>query len=269
MWLKYILNNILIYYLPIAITLTLGIIAIKIIKKKLFIIIVSNTILLLTIIIITLCLIPPTKPLQVEIALYSLTKLPDDVYTLKNLVSENSKEFLSISNKLGDIKTLPEVNSGDEIQIRLKLNRKASLYLFHFDTTSISLRQLFPSSDIKFNNPLPADSWIELPANRKSWTVDQNPGIEIFLIFVSSKDSPQAFNRINKLLASVKSNYKDRFLMLKQFDLELLSIGSYYQVSNGELAHNLSCTSPTKVTTLILCGKYMDDLLFWQYIQHK
>ena len=98
------------------------------------------------------------------------------------LLGEGSPLFLGLEPKYGELKGIPVVYSGEQPQMRIRLNRKGYLYIFHFDfdTTFTTVRQLFPADEIHGSNPVQSDYWVEIPPGLKTWQFDAKPGFEFF-----------------------------------------------------------------------------------------
>jgi hypothetical protein len=271
MWLEHLLGNLLIFFLPSVIAWTVGILALSIVpqsSKKKFIV-WGDVGILGFVIMISYFTAPEPEPLQMEIAFYALQKKQDNVYALNNLLVEENPEYLGLTDTLGYFRKLPVARSGEELKIRLRLNQDAHIYIFHFDTTEIELRQIFPAQNIDMRNPLHAESWIELPSPISTWTLDTEPGLEAFVIFATKQESNEVREDISKLLQNVKGKTIHGMAMIQKLDRNFVDFWTSFLVKSDELVHGIYGASPKSLTTRIYRGREKHKLMIWQYVQHN
>jgi Domain of unknown function (DUF4384) len=274
MWLNDLLKNLLPFFLGIVASWTASMFAVKnkALRKRLIIWgNITIVLIFLAVSVISFLTAPSIEPLQAEIAFYALHEKPDETYELYNLLgeAETSPKYLGLTDSLGHVKGLPIANSGDGIQIRVKLNRKGYLYIFHFDTTAMTLRQLFPTIEMAITNPLPAESWIELPSPEDVWTLDSKTSLEAFLIMANKSAREDIQISLNGFLERIKTEKTDRLSMIQKFEQELSALGSCFYLRSGELSHGLHSASPPLVKTRTFRGKEEKTLMLWQLVQHK
>ena len=120
MWFDYLLKNILIFFLPVAIPSTIALLAIEKFRKRIQLIILGNIFIFIIIVLYTIISFPKPDPLIAEVAFYALEKKPAGGYLIRNLLGESSSSYLGLEKSLEQIEHLPIVNSGEGIQMRIK-----------------------------------------------------------------------------------------------------------------------------------------------------
>ncbi len=269
MLLKTILNNLLISFLPLAISSTIAILAIEKIRAKRKIVLWGNLALFIIVIIYSVITCPEPQPLQVEWAFYALKEEAIGSYELRTLLGEGKPPFLGLEPKYGEVKGIPEVYSGEQAQMRIRLNRKGYVYIFHFDTTFTAVRQLFPAEEIHQTNPVKSDYWIEIPSGAKTWQFDKKVGLEIFLCYISLKRSDDIKQNITNIIDIVKKSSANKNAILDSLQNQLLALAPIHFISSGEYEHNLTGISPFKVKTCLYQAQDKGSALLLQFVWHK
>lgn len=264
-----ILKNLIYYYLPITIPATITLLTIKKIKARKKYILWGNLVLFIIVIIYSVITSPKPDPLQVEWAFYTLKQKAIGSYEMHTLLGEGSPTFLGLENEYGELKGIPIVHSGEEAQMRIRLNRKGYVYIFHFDTTFTTVRQLFPSEEIQGSNHVQADCWIEVPPGIKTWRFDEKPGLEVFLCYVGLKKSKEIKESISSLIDSVVKRSANRTEILDTLQNQLLALAPIHFISSGEYEHNLTGVTPYKVKTCIYQAQDKQSVLLLQFVWHK
>jgi len=269
MLIKHILQNILLYFLPLAVPSTVGLLAIEVVRKRWKLVAFGNAVVLMLVVFYSVLTRPAHIPLQVEWAFYAMHEKPDSTYDLWTLLGEGEPTFLGLEDQLGEIKGLPIVHTGDHSQMRIRLNRKGYIYVFHFDTTFSQVRQLLPSDDVQLSNPVPSDSWIELPSSSATWKLDPNPGIEVFLAYVSSKESYDIGEEVERIVEEARKGSVRSAAVLKNVQQRLKALGPCNPTISGEVAHNLTGVTPPKVRTYAYRAEDGRTALLCQFVRHE
>ena len=211
MVIKHILHYILLYFLPVAAPATAALLAIGSIRRRWKWIVFGNVLFLIFIMTYSIVTCPVANPLLAEWAFYTLELKPDGTYAMRSLLCQGDPAFLGVREDV--MKELPIAHSGDQTQMRFRLNRQAYVYVFHFDTTFSKARQLFPTEDAKISNPMPSDVWVEIPSSKGVWTFDQNPGIEGFVAFVSTKKPTNIQDKVKEIIEEARTAHADTVLL--------------------------------------------------------
>lgn len=267
--LGHIMKSILVYFLPLAIPSTIALLVSERIRAKKGIVLWGNLFVFLFVFTYSLLTLLPEKPLQVELAFYALHEKPDNTYELRSLLGQGVPEFLGIEKELGEVKGVPIARSGEQSQMRLKLNRKGYAYVFHLDTTFAEVRQLFPSEEVQQSNPVPSDSWIGLPSSVSTWKFDQKPGLEVFLAYISSKESNDIKAEIVQIVEEAKRSSADRAAVLENLKQRFTALAPCSPTSSGEFVHNLTGVLPHKVKTYAYQAQDGQCALVCQFVLHK
>lgn len=269
MILEHIMKNILYYFLPLAVSSTIALLTSEKIRARKKIVFWGNLLLFVFVITFSLLTRPAETPLQAEWAFYALHDKPGGKYELRTLLGEGAPSFLGLEDKLWEIKGVPIVHSGEESQMRLRVNRKGYLYVFHFDSTFAEMRQLFPSKDIQRSNPVPSDSWVELPTGAKTWRFDKNPGLEVFLAYISTKESNDIRERIWGIVEDVRKGSAGRITMLQNLLQRLEALAPSNYTFSGQLRHNLMGVIPQTVKTFAYQAQDGRSALLCQFVKHE
>jgi len=210
-----------------------------------------------------------SKPLEVELAFYALNEKPNNTYELGSLLGKGTPQFLGLDKKIAEIKGVPTVFSKEQSQMRIKLNRKGYVYVFHFDTTFTEVRQLFPADEILETNPIPSDGWLELPSTDSAWHFDNKPGLEIFLVYASSKESNNIRNKIVKIIDQAKTSSAGLEITLQRLKHEFETFAPCNPTKSGEFVHNLTGVIPASVKTFAFQAKDRRSALIYQFVYHR
>jgi hypothetical protein len=134
MILKHFINDLLVYFFPASIALTITIIAIERLRTK-KIVLWTNISLFIFVMFCSLFTIPPKKNLIAEFAFFSFTNDFAHIYDLNSDSQKKPPEFLSVKQVPDhlDTKKFPVVHSGESARMKLKLNQKAYVYILHAD----------------------------------------------------------------------------------------------------------------------------------------
>lgn len=269
MILEHIMKNILYYFLPLAISSTIALLSSKKIRSRKQILFWGNLVFFIFVITFSVLTRPAEKPLQTEWSFYALHDKPDATYELHTLLGEGTPTFLGLNESLGEIEGVPTVHSGEQAQIRLKLNRKGYVYVFHFDTTFTEIRQLFPSKNIQQSNPVSSDSWVELPTGAKTWTFNNIPGVEVFLVYVSTKESNDIRERIGEIVEDVRTSSADRATILENLLQRLEALAPSNRTLSGQFRHNLTGVVPPTVKSFAYQAQDGRSVLLYQFVKHE
>lgn len=273
MILEHILKNILYYFLPIVIPSTIAVIASEKIHQKRKIIFLGNSLLFIFIIVFSLVTRPPGASLEVELAFYALREGPGGSYELRSLIGAGIPSLLGIDLETGKIKGVPVVHSGEQFQMRLKLNRKAYMYIFQVYINTASpdlkseLRQRFPSEKPHQLNPVSSDGWLEVPSTDGTWRFGQKPGIEIFLVYVSTRSFDGIKGEIERILEKTR-NLTDRETILESLQQSLRALAPCLPKTSGMFEHNLKSVIPGEVKTYSYQAQNGKTALLCQFIRH-
>ena len=264
-----ILKNLIYYFLPIAIPASIALLVIKNKKTRTTLILWWNLVLIIIIITYSVITYPKSKPLQVEWAFYAIKEEAIGKYELHTLLGEGKPAFLGLEKEYSEMKGIPAVFSGQVAQMRIRLNRKGYVYIFHFDTTFESLRQLFPADEIRRSNPVQSDFWLEIPPEIKTWQFDTKPGLEVFLCYVSLKKSNSINEDISSIINSVSKSSVNKSAVLDSVQNQLHSLAPRHFISSGEYEHNLTGVTPYKVKTSIYQALDKESVSLLQFVWHK
>jgi len=257
------------YLLTIIIPNTIALIAIKNKNLRMKIILWGNLALFIIVIFYSVITCPKPQPLQVEWAFYALKEEAIGSYGMHSLLGEGKPKFLGLEPKYGELKGIPEVYSGEQAQMRFKLNRKGYVYIFHFDTTFTEVRQLFPADEIQGSNPVQSDYWVEIPPGAKTWKFDETPGLEVFFCYVSLKKSDDIKKNIINIIDAARISSANKIAMLDSLQNQLLKLAPIHFISSGEYEHNLTGVSPSKVKTCIYQAQDKGSALLLQFVWHR
>lgn len=269
MLLRIILNNLLISFLPLAISSTIAILAIEKIRAKRNLILWGNIALFIIVISYSVITCPTPEALQVEWAFYALKEEGIGSYEIHSLLGEGSPSLLGLENEYGKLKGIPVVYSGEHAQMRFKLNRKGYIYIFHFDTSFTAIRQLFPAEEIHRSNPIQSDYWVEIPPRVKTWQFDANPGLEVFLCYVGLKKSDDIKENITNIINAATKSSAQKKAILDSLQNQLIALAPIHFISSGEYEHNLTGVTPSKVKTCICQSQDKESALLLQFVWHK
>ncbi|MGA1871403.1 MAG: DUF4384 domain-containing protein [bacterium] len=266
--LKYVIKT-LYYYLPVAISSTIGLLTSQKVRSKKKIILTINIVLFLSAIIYSFVIYPGKTPLQCEFAFYSLEKVSKWRYKQASLLSEGTPVFLGLKEKQGEIKGIPIVQSDNGFQMRLKLNKKGYVYIFHLDSNIFNLRQLFPSEDVQQQNPIAPDAWIVLPSEERKWELDEKSGIELFIAYFSVRKSNKIKREIEEIIKGLKGGSIDRESMLKTMQKELKAFAPYNFERTEALKHNMNSVMPKEIKICVYKAQNSQELLLSQFLWHE
>jgi hypothetical protein len=266
---KQIMKDLLYYFLPLAVPSTIALITSEKIRAKKKVILLGNLSLLVFVTAFSLISLPNKTPLQAEWAFYVLKDKHDNSYELRSLLGEGTPTFLGLENQHGEVKGVPVVYSGEQSQIRIRLNHKGYVYVFHFDTYFRKVRQLFPSDDVHLSNPVISNSWIALPSSVKTWRFDQKTGIEGFLVYISSNEPSDIKLTINNLAETVIKEGGGEALILRRLQQKLRALAPCNLTGNGELEHNLNGVIPRDTETHIYKAQDGKSAIIIQFLRHE
>jgi hypothetical protein len=269
MFLKHILHNIVVYFLPVALPSTAALIAVEAVRKHWKLVALVNSLLLTFVIFYSALTLPPEIPLEVEWAFYAMHQSPGSTYQARNLLGQAEPGFLGLIDTLGWVDGIPTVYSGDQSQMRFKLNRKGYLYAFHFDTTFSEVRQLFPSKDVKLTNPVQENVWLEFPSKHGTWRFDQKPGLEVFLVYVSSKPSDHIPVKVKEMIEQSTKASVNKAGILEDLRRRLKAFADCNATGSGALAHELTSVKPPKVTTYSYQAQDKRSVLLSCFVRHE
>lgn len=272
MLIKHVLTNLMYFFLPVLGGSILALATNRvppIWKKRILLLCLLSFIGVIAVSIVTA---PSPESLQVEWAFYSLSENPDSTYDLQTLLGAEEPdeiELLGVRDTLGRIKGLPVVQSGDHAQMRVKPNRRSYVHIFHFDSTFGEVRRLFPSADIDVTNPIPSGSWAEFPVGTDSWTFDQMPGLEMFVVYVSTKESSQVETMIRKIVQQAADSLDVWSERADHVRNRLRSLGRCSSVSPGEYVHNMAGVIQPGVRSFGFQTHNGESAVLLQMVQHQ
>lgn len=132
-----------------------------------------------------------------------------------------------------------------------------------------SNKQLFPSGKIQQSNPVQSNYWVEIPSGPKTWRIDSKPGLEVFLCYISLKESNTIKENINKIINDIKVRFSEKTIILDLLQKQLSSIAPINFVRSGKYEHNLTGIVPYKVKTNVYQARNKQSALLLQFIRHK
>lgn len=265
----HILQNLLFFFLPLALSSTFALLGSKKIRAKRKIIIWGNSILFVIVIIYSVMASPAKEALQVEWTFYGLNEESVGSYKMHSLLGEGAPSFLDLESEPGKVEGIPDVHSGEHAQMRFNINRKGYVYVFHFDTTFNTFKRLFPSDNIQQSNPVQPDYWIEIPTGDETWRFNLEPGLEVFLCYISLTESKDIEETIRKIINDAKISSSDNTGILDSLQKQLKALALVNFISSGEYEHNLAGIVPEKVKTNIYQARNKQSALILQFIRHK
>ena len=266
--LAHVLMNLLTLFFPSALALTAALIGIKGLKRWRRFVIWANSCLFVLVLMYSFLSLPPEDPLKVEWAFYALRVKPDATYDLCTLLGDEEPPLLGIETSLSEIAGLPIVRSADQAQMRVRLNRRGYVHVFHFDTTSLEIRQLFPSADSDSNNPVHPDVWAGFPSGNKSWRFDQQPGIEAFVVLAGTNEGRSVLDSVKSIIQEEQKAEEPWTTKMDRVGARLRNVARCDLDSSGEYVHDLVGVWPAQVRTYTYAARDGKFALLIQLVRH-
>jgi hypothetical protein len=268
MLLAHIMKNLLYIFFPLAIPSSIALFTSEKVRAKKKIVLIGNLILFGFVVAFSFVTLPVEESLQVDWAFYALANESGENYKLRSLLGEGIPTFLGLEETQGEIRRVPVIQSGDQCQMRIRLNRKGYVYVFHFDTALWELNRLSPTEDVLNSNPMAPDSWISLPSVAKTWKFNDKPGFEVFLTYVSIKKPKKIGDTVNDIVETIRKNSEKISISMDQFQQQFRALAPCNLTVTGDMAHNLNGVLPENVKTYSCQAHDGKSALLFQFLRH-
>jgi hypothetical protein len=110
---------------------------------------------------------------------------------------------------------------------------------------------------------------VELPSGTKTWTFDENAGLEVFVAYVSSKESSDVKAKIVHIVEQARKSSAGRVTVLETLHQRLTALAPCNPKGSGEFVHNLTGVIPSRVETYAYQAQNGRSALLCQIVQHR